>query len=431
MQCSDSYRQLKQTLPQTLALFGLFVGLPTLTACNQSETIKQTAPQAVPVKVQILESAQVEDSSEFVGTLEAAQKVALKPEIQGKITEILVQAGDRVSVGTPILTLQPDQTLPQLESAKAALSAAQANRNTTQEQLRVAEKNLAVARTELASIQANRNLSKTNFDRARYLLNQGVIGKLDYDRAQNDLILANNRVRTAQDQVEAAQASVSQAQSVIHQAEAGIRQAQAQVATASVNVGFKQIVAPIAGTIGDISVQVGDVLSTGQSVANIVQNNALDLRLAVPSNRLNQLEIGLPVQLIDPTSKQQISTGSINFIAPTVDSTAQSVLVKARFTNPNQAVRNGQSVEARLIWQKGTGLLIPTSAVLQVSGKSFAYVAEPNDKGDTQPLARMRPVTLGEVQDQSYQVLKGLQPGESVIVSGILRLRDGVPIQPQ
>lgn len=415
-----------------LAFLGLLLLTPTLTACGQNQEAQKPVIPAVPVKLQVLEPTPVEDSSEFVGTLEAAQQVALKPEISGRITQIFVQEGDRLTPGATILNLQPDQTLPQLESAKAAVSAAQAHRNTTLEQLRVAEKNLAVAKTELSSAESNRNLSKTNFNRARYLLNQGAIGKFDYDRAQNDLVVATNRVKVAQDKVEAAQASVNQSQSVIGQADASIRQAQAQVSAASVNVGFKQVVAPISGIIGDITVKVGDVVSTGQTVTNIVQNDTLDLRLAVPSNRLSQLRLGLPVKLLDPITQQPVSTGSINFISPTIDSTAQAILIKARFANPDQTLRNGQSVEARLIWERGTGVLIPTSAVLQVSGKSFAYIAETDTTpGETRQLARMRPVTLGDIQDQSYQVINGLKPGERVIVSGILRLKDGVPIQPQ
>jgi multidrug efflux pump subunit AcrA (membrane-fusion protein) len=89
-------------------------------------------------------------------------------------------------------------------------------------------------------------------------------------------------------------------------------------------------------------------------------------------------------------------------------------------------------VEARIVWDQGSGVLIPTSAVLQVSGKSFAYVAETDkSQGETRQVARMRPVKLGEIQEQDYQVIDGLKPGENLVVSGILRLRDGVPIQPE
>lgn len=403
----------------------------TLVAC-QSNTPQAAAPSAVPVKLQVLETSSVSDSSEFVGTLESAARVDLRPETQGRVTQILVQPGDQVRAGTPILNIDPGQAVPQLQGAQAGLGAARASQKVAQDQLRSAQKGLEVARSELANAQASRKLAETNFERADFLVSQGAIGRFDYDRARTEMDISRNRVQAAQQKVGQAQAAVSQAQSGVQQATEGIRQAQAQVASAEVSVGFTQVRAPIAGVVGDIFVKAGDLVSGSQTITNIVQNNALELRLSVPSNRLGQLRLGLPVELIDPTTRQRISTGQISFISPSVDSNAQVVLVKALFDNRDRGLQNGQYAEARIIWDKGTGMLIPTNAVLQVSGKSFAYVAETDDsQGEARQVARMRPVQLGEIQDQSYQVLGGLKPGENLIVSGILRLRDGVPIQPE
>ncbi|WP_088892434.1 efflux RND transporter periplasmic adaptor subunit [Leptolyngbya ohadii] len=416
---------------RSFPVLSLFLLTLPLASCRDGTT-QASAPPAVPVKLQVVQPATVIESSQFIGTLESAAKVNLTPETQGRIVNVLVQPGDRVDPGTPILTIQPGQTVPQLQGAQAGVSAAQANQQAMVDQFRVAEKNLEVAQTELASAQSSRDLSKTNYERASFLLSQGAIGTYNYDRAKTDLDIAGDRVDAAQKRVSAAQASVSQARAVVNQANAGIRQAQSQVSAAAVNVGFKEVVAPIGGTVGELFFKVGDVVSGGQSITNIVQNNALDLRLSVPSNRLNQLRRGLTVELIDPVTRDRIGTGAINFISPTVDSAAQVVLVKARFPNPDGRLRNGQSVEARIIWDRDTGILIPTNAVLQVSGKSFAYVAETdNSQGEARQVARMRPVTLGEIQAQDYQVIDGLNPGENLIVSGILRLRDGVPIQPE
>lgn len=416
---------------KTLTLLGTALLTMNLAACQNTPPQSATAT-AVPVKLKVLETSAVADSSEFVGRLESIAKVDLRPETQGRIAEVLVQPGDRVAQGAAILVIQPDQTVPQLEGAQASVGVAQANRNAMVQQMRVAEKSLEVARSELASAQASQKLSKTNFDRATFLLSQGAIGKFDYDRARTDLEISSNRVQVAQEKVGQAQVAINQARAVVGQADASVRQAQSQVAAAEVNVGFRRVNAPITGTIGEIFVKPGDLVSSAQTITNIVQNDALDLRMSVPSNRLNQLRRGLTVELIDPNTRKRIGTGQVDFISPTVDSAAQAVLVKARFPNRNGNLRNGQSVEARIIWDRGTGLLIPTTAVLQVSGKNFAYVAETdNANGQAQKVARMRPVTLGEIQEQSYQVLNGLKAGENLVVSGILRLRDGVPIQPE
>lgn len=416
---------------KAVALLGVGLLALPLASCQRQEP-QGAAPTAVPVKLQVLETSSVADSSEFVGRLESIESVDLRPETQGRIAEVRVQPGDRVNRGAIILAIQPAQTVPQLEGAQASVGVAQANRNAMVQQLRVAEKSLEVARSELSSAQASRELAKTNFNRATFLLDQGAIGRFDYDRARTDLAISVNRVQAAQERVGQAQVAINQARAVVGQADAGVRQAQSQVAAAEVNVGFKQVRAPIAGVIGEIFVKPGDLVSSAQTITNIVQNNALDLRMSVPSNRLNQLRQGLTVELIDPNTREKIGTGLVDFISPSIDASAQSVLVKARFPNPSGNLRNGQFVEARIIWDRGTGLLIPTNAVLHLSGKSFAYVAETDDaSGQKQTVARMRPVTLGDIQQQSYQVLNGLKPGENLVVSGILRLRDGVPIQPE
>jgi RND family efflux transporter MFP subunit len=404
----------------------------TLTACQSNQNVEKAAIPAVPVKVRELQSGIVEDSSEFVGTLEAKKRVDLKSEIQGRITQVLVQPGEQVKRGKPILVLAPDQTVPQFESAQASVGVAQSNRNALTEQLRVAEKNLEVAQTNLASARASRDLAKTNQDRASFLLSQGAIGQFDHDRAKTDLEIKTNQLSAAQKQIESAQALVRQAGAVVRQSDASIRQAQAQAAAAAVNVNFKQVLAPISGIVGDLPHKVGDYLSGGQTVTSLVQNDVLDLRLSVPSSRINQLRLGLPVKLLDPATQDPVGSGALSFISPTVDTIAQVVLVKARFPNASGRLRNGQYTEARIIWERKPGVLIPTSAVLQVSGKSFVYVAEANAaQGETQQIARMRPVQLGAIQGQQYNVIDGLKVGEQLVVSGILRLRDGVPIQPE
>jgi multidrug efflux pump subunit AcrA (membrane-fusion protein) len=110
-------------------------------------------------------------------------------------------------------------------------------------------------------------------------------------------------------------------------------------------------------------------------------------------------------------------------------------MAKASFPN-NGRLRDGQFVRARVIWQSEPGILVPTTAVTRVAGNPFIYVAETGKapSGESQQIARQRPVKLGAIQGNSYQVQSGLSPGDQIIVSGILNLSDGAPItigQPQ
>jgi len=85
-------------------------------------------------------------------------------------------------------------------------------------------------------------------------------------------------------------------------------------------------------------------------------------------------------------------------------------------------------VRAKVIWGKRRGVLIPASAVSRVAGENFVYVAQ---KGESKLIARQKPVKLGEIQGNNYQVIDGLQPGEKLIVSNIIKLSDGAAIIPE
>ena len=285
---------------------------------------------------------------------------------------------------------------------------------------------LKVAQSQQDSAQAQVNLAQVNYERAKFLLESGAIGKFRYDQAETDLETKKNQLNEAKNSIQAAEAA-------IRQAEANIRQAQAQVETAAVSVGFKQIVSPISGVVGDLPVKQGDYVTMGEAIATITRNDVLDLRISVPSRRSGQLQLGMMVELLDPGTQKTLSKGAINFISPNVDTNLQTILIKARFPNTGSNLRDGQQVEARIVWNNEPGILIPTTAISRVGSKSFVFVEEQKEStdGKTQPIVRQRPIQLGNIQEANYQVLEGLEVGDSIAVSNILKLRDGAAIQPQ
>jgi RND family efflux transporter MFP subunit len=388
-------------------------------ACEKTDPkANASSPPPTPVKVQQIGLGTTEESSQFVGSLEAQQKVTLQPQIQGRVRSILVASGQRVQQGTPIVELSIDETAANAASSIATANAQQAAVGTAQAQLQS-----AIANREKAA--SNVQLQRATFERSRFLTNQGA-------QSQQQLDVDKNNLNSAVADLNAADKQVAAAQAAVKQGEANARAAQATAAASRVNLNFKQVVAPINGVVGTFPVKVGDYVSTGQTLTTIVQNDALDLNLSVPSNRLGQLRVGLPVQLIDPTTNQKIGTGSIYYIDPTVDQTQQSILSKARFLNSQGRLRDGQYVQARVIWKQQQGILIPTTAITRIGGQSFVYVTEQKQvDGKPQTVVHQRLVNLGDIQGSNYQVLNGLKSGETIVTSGILGLREGTPVQPQ
>jgi RND family efflux transporter MFP subunit len=247
------------------------------------------------------------------------------------------------------------------------------------------------------------------------------------------------------EEIDKAEAEVAQAKSRLEQLAKGTRQeqidqAEAQVAEAAAQVrGFEvqlqetAVIAPFAGVIGDIPVKVGDYLQKGDAIATLTENQLLDLRLSIPLERQPQLRLGLPVQMLDAQGKA-IAQGQISFISPNVTANSQTILAKASFPNPSGELLNLQFVKAKVIWKQNPGILVPVTAVTRLGGETFVFTAQKPQQSQpgTPPLvARQKSVKLGTIEGNNYQVIQGLQPGEKIVVAGILNLTDGVPIMAQ
>jgi RND family efflux transporter MFP subunit len=348
--------------------------------------------------------------------LEAKERVILRPETQGRVSQILVESGDRVEVRTPIVQLSP-------ERSQAQLNRAQADVDEARSAVQTARSELAARKAQVRSAQSEVNLQNEEFRRTKFLVEEGAQAEQELDRVERDRESALSELEAAQKQVEAAQ-------SRLEEERAALNSAQAQVEVIQEDLQDTRVFSPIRGTIGDIEVELGEFLRAGDTITAISQNEVLELNLRIPIEQADRLEKGLLVELLTSNSDQPLLTGRINFIAPQVDMGAQAVLAKAVFPNPNGRLKDDQVVRARVIWEETTGVLIPTTAVSRLGGQTFAYVAQQSEEND-QLIAKQKPVKLGEIQDNSYQVISGLEPGERLITSGVLNLSDGAPIKPQ
>ena len=162
-------------------------------------------------------------------------------------------------------------------------------------------------------------------------------------------------------------------------------------------------------------------------ITTIDDNSALEAYIQVPIDRSPDLRLGLPVQILD-ADNNVIVTNPITFVAPRVDDATQTVLAKVALRQVPAAVRTLQFVRSRIIWRSAEGLTIPITAVTRINGKYFCYVV---DKGNGGTVARQRPVEVGELLGNDYVVISGVSAGDQLIVSGVQKLGDGVPVKVQ
>ncbi|MBD2663316.1 efflux transporter, RND family, MFP subunit [Richelia sinica FACHB-800] len=413
---SSSKRWLRLSLAVLLIIGGgTAVIWKLLSAQTSNPGTANAQPPAVKVKLSTVETGTIEDSSEYIASLESRRSVNLQPRVQGQVTQIFVRSGDTVASGAAIMQIDARQQ-------QAAVSSLYAAGQATQAQLENARATLKSLEAERLAKVADVQLNQQDYDRYTNLAGEGAVSRQTKDIYANKLATAKAELRAIDARIQAQQATISQNQKSLEQADANIRQQQVQLQ-------YYKITAPFTGTVGDIPVKVGDFVNNGTLLATLTQNRPLDVKIPVPLERGPQLRTGLPVQLINAQG-QILGNSSIFFISPNITNNSQSILTKAIYNNSSGQLRADQLIRAKIIWNQRQGVIVPTTAVSRVAGETFVFVAknEKSPQGNSQLVAHQKRVKLGSISGNNYQVLTGLQPDEKLIVSGILNLRDGLPI---
>jgi len=421
-----------------------FVGI-SLFSRNLFSSATQELPPEVAVKVKKIGNVKVKSSSEYVGRLEAKQKVSLAPRVAGRILEIVAREGDAVKKGDLIAQLQLSREQGEVDSAKSEVDIQRANVSNAKAELKGMEAEVASAeslveesKADLRQQEVELESAKTNLERSKFLAKEGAQSKQTLDERTKDLEAAKAQtdalkaaVNSSEKALSAAKERVVSARSTISGQQAALKQAETRVSIANDNLDFNRIIAPIDGIVGNIQSKVGDYLEAGAQITSITKDEVLELSIRVPLKLTEELKIGLPIELID-SQGQAITEGDVSFISPRVDRSSQTILVKAAFSNDGR-LKDDSFARARIIWSEKTGVLIPTDAVSRIAGKSFVFVAAEKKQKDASPVlvAVQKPVKLGTIQGQSYQVISGLESGDRLIISGILNLAHGTPINPE
>lgn len=359
--------------PRLFAFFSLFAA-SVLAACggNGQEAAAPGGPGGgmppMPVEVTTLAAKPVEQTSEFVGTLKSRRSTTIQPEVEGFITRVAVRSGQNVTRGTVLFEIDsaPEQ---------AALGSLQSMRP-------MRESDVEFARQQVA--------------RNKTLLEAGAISQREVEQFEAQLRSAEAQLKALDEQ---------------------IRQQRSQL-------NYYRVIAPNAGTVGDIPVNVGDRVTRSTVLTTVSENDMLEVYISVPVQQAAQLKVGLPVRLIDDRG-QVLATNRITFVGPAVDTGTQSVLAKAQLIDGRGEFRPDQFIRAQVVWSETPGLTVPVTAVIRINAQYFAFVAEKADQG---MVAKQKPVQLGEIIGNDYVVRGGLQPGEQLIVGGLQKIRDGAPV---
>lgn len=428
---------------------------------------------SVPVQLMSLETASIQETSDFVGTLEATRSVEVRSEVEGRINQILVEAGDLISPGQGIVRLNRNELetnwraaqanlvrararLAELQAgsrpeeiaqARARLIEAQAELDDAQSGSLLAEINQAKA--QIDAVVAAQELAQKRVERFQSLSQQGAISRDEFDELLSEENTTDANLEAAQRRLEQLeknrQAEIALRRAVVEQEEQALRQlqngnrpeeiqqAEAEVAEAVAAVQRYEVLmqemtieAPFSGMIGDVLVKPGDYIRQGDVVTTLTENQQLELRLPIPLERKADLRLGLPVEILDPQGNN-LGVGNVSFISPTVNQDSQTILVKVTINDTQQVLKDGQFVKATVVWnQRQNQIVIPLTAVIFQGKQQFVYLAEGTDP----IIAKKQPIQLGLIQGEQAEVKTGLRLGQKLITSGIQRLSDGAEVNP-
>ena len=389
-----------------------------LTPINQVSPAANAQPPGVQVKISPVQIGTIEESTDFIATLESRHSVKLQPRIQGQVTQIFVKSGDPIEAGAAVIQVDSRQQ-------QAAVTSTDAGAQVARVQIENARATLKSLEAERLANVADVQLNQQDYERYSNLAAQGAVPRQTKEQYANRLAAARANLGAINSRIQAQQASVTQAERALQQARANTEEQQVQLQ-------YYRITAPFSGTVGDIPVKVGDFINTSTQLLTITQNRPLEVNISVPIERGSQLRKGMPVEIMNAQG-QVMGTSQVFSVSPNVNNDTQLILVKALLNNSNGKLRADQLVRARVVWNQRSGVLIPTTAVSRVAGETFAYVAqkETSPQGVSQLVARQKRVKLGDIRGNNYQVIEGLQPQDNIVISGLLNLRDGLPIVPE
>jgi multidrug efflux pump subunit AcrA (membrane-fusion protein) len=370
--------------------------LPWINGCGEigPGTVEKSSGRSARVEIAVVKPTTHPEIYEAMGTVLAQTTSVLSSKLMGTVRAILVEEGQPVKAGQPIVVLDQRQVSAQLQQAEAALS-----------ETRKAEEAAVSARE---SARAADELARMNYDRYVPMLREEAVTPQEFDAVD-----ARHRQ---------AQAALTQATAMVAAARNRVQQARAAVAAASVTHKDAVINAAYDGVMVDKLVEVGDLAAPGTPLVKIERTGNYRVDLELPESHILSIRIGDAVAVRVPGLIDEPLEGTVATIVPAADTKSRSFLVKVRL--PDAAnLRSG--LFARVAVPIGTGrlILVPHSAVVHEGQLTGIYIVDPDQ------IARFRLIRTGKSLGNTIEVLSGLQEGARFVIAPPPGFSDGTKVE--
>jgi membrane fusion protein (multidrug efflux system) len=357
--------------------------LASLSACNKKAEDTVSKAPAPPVKVELVVAAEAPspDLLTLTGVIAADQRSEVTADTQGKVVAVLVERGQRVKMGQPVV---------QLDVRTAALSAREAQAN-------------------LESARAQKRLAEEECKRAQTLLDKGAITRSEYDRQSTQCTSSLQQVSAAQ--------------------------ARADLISKSIADGLVR--APFDGVVTDKAVVVGEWVAPGRTLFTLVDDDPLKIELSVPEIAVRAVQTGQKVELSAVAFPDKTFSATITRIGGEIGRT-RSMIVEATLDRRSREVQDdkgeraaldpqkelvpGMFAEARVVIGQTPRPVLPVDALVKRGKVWHAFVAVKGELED-------RIVQTGPASESGKRsILQGVAKGDKVVAKVTEQIKDGLKV---
>jgi multidrug efflux pump subunit AcrA (membrane-fusion protein) len=389
-------------------IFSLSAGSCAKKPAESGAAAKDMAGRAkTKVRLLAVEKQEQRRTVEAVGSLFALDEVVVSSEAEGRVEQVLVDVGDRVSKGQILARISPIELQLTVEQQQAALRQARARLGLGEEQGEFRDIREAAEVKKAAADLAD---AEQRFKRAASLLETGVIPRQQYDEAEARFKAARATYDLAAQQIENLRASMQQTQATLNLANKRLRDT--------------AIRAPFAGHIKSREVTAGQYLKVQAPVATLVNIDPLRVRLNVPEKMSPWVRIGREIRLSLEAFPGREFSGRISRINPAVDEKTRTFEIEGLVANPKGELKPGSFVKSTIQSDKVDSITtIPYSAAAYLFGTYKVFLIEGGK-------IKEREVKLGDRIGDLVEIIEGLSATDKIaIAEGNATLKEGLEIE--